>query len=175
VEASPQFGSGFQQIIGNMPRPSRDTHTFLPLDGKCSACWIAAVTSIDPLIGVDEAGRSVVLNLEQCRLVLVDGQLDGPFTGVDLVKVLKDAGKFCVGITWSADKNKELGAHVAVEKAALFAALARGDLTLAEILQGREKPEELEQKFKLFNGQFHADKDFRKLAEEIIHPKPLRP
>jgi hypothetical protein len=169
AEASPHFGPGFQQLIRKMPS------TLLPLRKQCSARWISAVTSIDPLIGLDRKGRSIRLNLEQCRLVLVDGQIEGEITGVNLVKALNESGKFCIGITMWASVNQELGAPVSVEKAVLLAALANGLITLDEILQGQEKPEELERKFELFKDRYHQDADFRNPAEEILRPKSLRP
>jgi hypothetical protein len=174
AEASPDFGPGFQKVIRKMPRPGRDPNALLPLRKKCSACWITGVTSIDPLIGLDVRGRSVLLNLEQCRLVLVDGQIESEITGVDLVKALRDSGKFCVGITMWSKLNQELKAPVSVEKPVLFAALANGSITLDEILQGQEKPKELARKFKLFKARYHADKRFRKPAEHILRPKSAR-
>jgi hypothetical protein len=155
VEASREFGPAFLKAI---PKSKK-------------ACWIVGVACTRPLIGIDEQGRLVFINLNRCEVVLVDGQIDGRVTGIELVRALSDISRariLCIGITMWKGKNDELGAAFAIEKAVLLAALVEGSLSLDELLRARDEPQAIGQKLSLLKKRFRRDPEFRHKAAVIV-------
>jgi hypothetical protein len=163
VEASNEFGHGFRQVIGEKLGEHR------------TVCWIQGVASIKPLIGVDEWGRLVFLSLKRCKIVFIDGQIDGRISGVELAQGLKDHPHltFVASTMWK-EKNLELVASgnpdtiFPILKTALFAALVEGSLTLDDILEAREYPKATRAKLEIQEERLKLDRDFRALAEDIV-------
>jgi len=155
VEGSQQFGPAFLKII-----PKED-----------NACWIRRVSKTRPFTGIDLPWHYVFLNLDQCRIALIDGQIDGPITAAELIRALTDLyeGRIvCVGISWLEGVNEKLGVPFSIEKGPLLSALKVGMLSLSDFLHDSSDPESLHQKIKLIQERFRSEQAFRRQAGNIV-------
>lgn len=91
------------------------------------ATWVNTVSKLNPLTGVDQAGKEVALSGKRFHLALVDGDLGkGQLTGPEIVPFLKQQNITSIGTSTIASFNKDMlanGAQIAAGKPVIYTSL----------------------------------------------------
>lgn len=114
--------------------------SLLESDGH-EVTWILGVAQLEPFVAISESGKEQLLELTDFEVAYCDGQIEGPFEGSDAVRLLRQAGVSCVGISTVSEFNDRMlssGALVAINKAAAMVALFAGQLQPRQV---RQEPE----------------------------------
>lgn len=149
--------------------------------------WIVGLRSVSSdtsnAIGIDEADQDDQVTPQEIDVAFVDGQLEGEFTGPQVVSFLAANSVLCLGISTQSDLNQEmvtLGAKLGLKKPVAFVALVAGLLTpelLLNLFAGtksrRKKANALKlqqllaMETKLLTAEFET---IRKQADEYFRP-----